>query len=294
MSIFVSYSSADKAFVRRLVERLREGRRTVWLDDNELRPGDELERMIKRNIETADWFLLVASGAASNSKWVQKEVDFALEDDGNRKSMGLILVEADGTPWPKALPALAKIDFSSDFELGMEKLFSEIDKHQIGHVHDADTRALLSSASRRGLPYSPRPNQATSLYFGCGGYYAKCILETIGEADIAARATRASTKSLARALNEGNFLTGAPAQDFKKICELLNREIKDAWTQERNTNQPHIGARFGIIYQRGQEGLFFSIGWLKAYHLRRPRSAALPELTPVPCETRVSIDALRD
>ncbi|MFZ5856192.1 MAG: tetratricopeptide repeat protein [Chloroflexota bacterium] len=85
--IFISHSSKNDAFVKKLRETLELFDELTWVDSRELTGGDELKSTIEENIRTARYFLVVISIDALSSEWVQDELDFALKqakkrDDG--------------------------------------------------------------------------------------------------------------------------------------------------------------------------------------------------------------------
>lgn len=58
--VFVSHASEDKdAFVRPLVERLREAHIEVWYDEFSLNVGDSLRRSIDRGLAQARFGIVV-------------------------------------------------------------------------------------------------------------------------------------------------------------------------------------------------------------------------------------------
>ncbi|MBE0671386.1 MAG: tetratricopeptide repeat protein [Anaerolineales bacterium] len=85
--IFISHSSQNDAFVKKLREALELFDELTWVDSRELTAGDELKSTIEESISTARYFLVVISIDALSSEWVQDELDFALKqakkrDDG--------------------------------------------------------------------------------------------------------------------------------------------------------------------------------------------------------------------
>ena len=76
MSIFISYSRKDQAYVNKLVEALRKQELPWWLD-NKIDYGDQWTREIKENIKKCQVFLLVMSPNSEESDWVQRELTFA-------------------------------------------------------------------------------------------------------------------------------------------------------------------------------------------------------------------------
>src|SRR5713101_460460 len=75
-SVFLSHSSKDKEFVRHLAGELIREEITVWLDEVELRVGDNLSG-IESSIRASDYLVVVLSKAAVESGWVEREIEVA-------------------------------------------------------------------------------------------------------------------------------------------------------------------------------------------------------------------------
>src|SRR6185295_11729795 len=80
-SCFISYSSKDDAFARRLHSDLQSNHVRCWFAPEDLKIGDRFRDRIEESIRVFDKLLLVLSTDAVNSPWVQTEVEAAL--DGN-------------------------------------------------------------------------------------------------------------------------------------------------------------------------------------------------------------------
>jgi len=77
--LFISHSSQDDAFVRDLRAARADHGQTGWIDSRELRGGDLLWPEIQKAIEDASAYAVVVSTDALQSKWVGKELRYALE-----------------------------------------------------------------------------------------------------------------------------------------------------------------------------------------------------------------------
>jgi tetratricopeptide (TPR) repeat protein len=78
-SIFISHSSQDDAFVRDLRVALADYGQDAWIDSRELRGGDLLWLEIRKAIEDASAYAVVISTDGLQSKWVGKELRYALD-----------------------------------------------------------------------------------------------------------------------------------------------------------------------------------------------------------------------
>jgi hypothetical protein len=75
--VFISHSSIDKPFVRRLARRLEKEGFGIWLDERELVAGDSLGKKISEALDSARAVLAVASKASIESRWLEFEVNKA-------------------------------------------------------------------------------------------------------------------------------------------------------------------------------------------------------------------------
>ncbi|MCB1057746.1 MAG: tetratricopeptide repeat protein [Acidobacteria bacterium] len=97
--LFISHSSDDDDFVRRLRQTLSEQGHDGWIDSRELRGGDPLWPEIEQAIENAAGLAVVVSPSGLQSKWLGKEVRRALElrDERGKETFPVIPLSLDGT-----------------------------------------------------------------------------------------------------------------------------------------------------------------------------------------------------
>lgn len=102
-SCFVSYSHADKIFVReRLYDALRARGVECWFDDHEILPGDDLYEKIESSIFKRPNVVLCCSRSSLTSWWVENEIDMVLRrekeatQNSGVKQRFLIPLDLDG------------------------------------------------------------------------------------------------------------------------------------------------------------------------------------------------------
>ncbi|MFN9624519.1 MAG: toll/interleukin-1 receptor domain-containing protein, partial [Cyanobacteriota bacterium] len=97
--IFLSHSTDDDAVVRELQRALGDCGQEVWIDSRQLRGGDLLWPEVQRAIEGSSAFLVLVSPAGLQSKWVGKELAFALglQAERSAKAFPVIPLALDGT-----------------------------------------------------------------------------------------------------------------------------------------------------------------------------------------------------
>ncbi len=77
-SVFISHTSLDKPFARKLARDLVVRGVRVWLDEAELLVGDSLLKRIALAIEEMHYLIAVLTPASVESSWVQKELELAM------------------------------------------------------------------------------------------------------------------------------------------------------------------------------------------------------------------------
>ena len=87
-SCFISYSSKDDEFARRLHADLQANGVRCWFAPEDLRIGDKFRLRIDGAIRLHDKLLLILSGESVNSPWVENEVESALEKERKAKERG--------------------------------------------------------------------------------------------------------------------------------------------------------------------------------------------------------------
>jgi PAS domain-containing protein len=80
-SCFISHSTKDQEFARRLHSRMQEANMRVWFALEDLKGGKKLHEQLFQAIQIHDRLLLVLSEHSIQSEWVITEIRKALEDE---------------------------------------------------------------------------------------------------------------------------------------------------------------------------------------------------------------------
>lgn len=83
-SIFLSHTSADKYFARKLGDELSRAGAKVWIDYAEIKLGDSLIHKISEGIDNCEYLGVILSPNSVVSEWVKREVEIAI----NKEIMG--------------------------------------------------------------------------------------------------------------------------------------------------------------------------------------------------------------
>lgn len=126
-SVFMSHSWSDKTFVRKLAADLRDIGIRVWLDEAEIRIGDSLIQKIREGIDQIDYVAVVLSEKSTQSEWVRREVDIAMNQEIEQKRVKVLPLVKDKCDLPWFLKGKAYADFSKESKYG-ESLAKLVDR----------------------------------------------------------------------------------------------------------------------------------------------------------------------
>ena len=96
-SCFISYSSRDEAFAKRLYADLQENNVLCWFAPEDMKIGDKIRPRIDEAIRIHDKLLLILSEKSVESAWVEKEVETAFDKENQHKKLVLFPVRLDDT-----------------------------------------------------------------------------------------------------------------------------------------------------------------------------------------------------
>lgn len=120
--IFFSYARTDASqFSSQLAVDLKRQGFNVWIDQQDIRAGMEWDLEIEKALEACDCLLFIESEKSVVSNNVLDEVYYALEQ---QKRVIPIIFHDSKTPF--RLQRLQHIDFSQDYEKGLQQLINEL------------------------------------------------------------------------------------------------------------------------------------------------------------------------
>jgi hypothetical protein len=112
--VFISYRSTDRPFAMRLYERMDALGLRVFLDQNELLPGDRLAGTLHEALARSRAAVVLMSKEYLESNWCQAECERLVHLSVEKPEFRLVPLRLDNTPMPGALSTLLSVDFSSD------------------------------------------------------------------------------------------------------------------------------------------------------------------------------------
>jgi len=111
-SIFLSHTHADKSFARRLAVDLKVAGARVWIDEAEIQVGDSLIEKICEGIDGMDYLGVILSPDSVNSPWVRREVDIAMNQEIEGKTVRVLPLLYKNCDLPGFLKGKLYADFT--------------------------------------------------------------------------------------------------------------------------------------------------------------------------------------
>jgi len=136
--VFVSHSSIDKPFVRRLVADLTSHNKYVWFDEQELKPGDSIVNGISEGLTNTDYFVVVLSNVSVQSQWVKAELNAALMNQFSDQGTVVLPVLVEDCTIPPLLRDRVYADFRGDYDAGLKSLLRVLEQE----TYSADDLAM--------------------------------------------------------------------------------------------------------------------------------------------------------
>lgn len=124
--VFISHSSVNKPFVRKLAKAIEADGFQVWLDEKELLPGDALARRVSEGVMQASAVIVVVSQAAIASKWLAFELNKAAARMVNGECVVIPVVMEAVERLPAEVEGLLYADFSKSYKRPMRAVLNAL------------------------------------------------------------------------------------------------------------------------------------------------------------------------
>src|ERR1700675_3244814 len=79
--VFLSHSSKDEKALLKLADVLRAHGVPVWFSEKHIRAAKQWHDEIGKALKRCDWFCVLLTPDSVKSKWVKRELLYALQDD---------------------------------------------------------------------------------------------------------------------------------------------------------------------------------------------------------------------
>jgi len=126
MDVFISHSARDADIAKRIAEGLQSRGLSLWLDTEQLKPGEAWEREIQKALWDSKYVLLLFSPSSSSvSKWQQYEWQTALESawaNPAKRLVGVAVDEAETPAFLSSWPVYKIRSTSTDWDALVENI----------------------------------------------------------------------------------------------------------------------------------------------------------------------------
>jgi hypothetical protein len=123
---FVSHSSKDKPFIRKLTADLTAQGVSVWLDEQRIRVGDSIPDQIAQGLAESDIFLIALSENSVSSEWVKRELNSALLDEISKRKVHILPMKLSECEIPGIIRDKKYADFTKSYKEGFKELLEAI------------------------------------------------------------------------------------------------------------------------------------------------------------------------
>jgi hypothetical protein len=173
--VFISHNSADKPWATQLKTAVEHRGLKVWLDKDEIRPGDLFAKSLEDGIRNSSTVALVVSPEAVSSVWVEEEYYRALSlATNNGKTLRLIPVLLRSAELPGFLSSRQWVDFRdpTSFDSSVDQLYWGITgKRYAGIAKDAPRCAVPNKRQEMRPLASSRKRSTTLLIIGAAALF---------------------------------------------------------------------------------------------------------------------------
>lgn len=120
--IFLSHSSKDKSFVRKLATDLKLAGCEVWYDEWEIKVGDSLVEKVTKGINENEYLAVILSKNSIESEWVKKELSLAAIKEIQTKNIVILPILKEECEIPFVLADKKYANFKKDYDMGFSEL----------------------------------------------------------------------------------------------------------------------------------------------------------------------------
>lgn len=131
---FISHTASDMPFIEKHIAPILRSRYMDYAVLNYMQFTKEYAQYILRLLSNSGWFLVILSAAASRSKWVKFEVDWAIRNKDSERIIPIIIDEVHLRDVDPRLVTYDSLDFQSapiEAERRLFDLLPEIDMSRL-------------------------------------------------------------------------------------------------------------------------------------------------------------------
>ena len=121
--LFLSHSDQDRAFAERLADMLIRHGLPVWYSRRAILGARQWHDEIGAALRRCDWFVLVLSPAVVASRWVKRELLYALQHERfDERIVPVLHQDCDFEQLSWTLSSFERVHFTASFDAGCQAL----------------------------------------------------------------------------------------------------------------------------------------------------------------------------
>lgn len=124
--VFISHSSINKAYAKRIAVELAQHGHNPWLDEWEIDAGQNIPSEISKGLQRATAVVVLLSSHAVKSKWVESEWQTKYWDELKDGKVRVIPALIENCRIPVLLKTKKYADFRHSFESGIDDLLNAL------------------------------------------------------------------------------------------------------------------------------------------------------------------------
>lgn len=116
-TIFISHSSIDKPFTRKLIAELsKDDLLSCWIDEKEILASDDIQKTITTSLHSSDYLLIVISENSAKSSWVNFEISQFMSIANGKNIIPIVISKGHIFPEPidNLIRRLKYLDFTDE------------------------------------------------------------------------------------------------------------------------------------------------------------------------------------
>lgn len=198
MTTFVSYAREDRDIALRLADDLRAAGIDVWIDQHNIRAGEQWDQAVERALEQSLTMLVILSPDAVQSRSVMDEVSYSLEE-GKR----VVPVLHRACKIPLRMRRLQYVELTSSYAEGFSRVVNALQNASATSVV-TPAPTLVPTAARTPAPIARRqPVLAAAIFALCGAVCGGIVPAILGSHWIEPALTMATLGAITGAVSGG-------------------------------------------------------------------------------------------
>lgn len=130
-TVFLSHSTADTAFARRLASDLRSSNWDARTFEDVVSPdiplsSTDMDSRIAQAIHSASFYIPILTPAALSSNWFKREIEIAINGEEEGSVAGIVPVLREECMLPEILDLRTPCDFTASYDAGFESLLEKV------------------------------------------------------------------------------------------------------------------------------------------------------------------------